>query len=81
MATRYIPKNPTGSIVNGQDMTNPLFIPRYTLNSCRVTFVQTRLFSSAILRGRQASSVPSFTVSIVNNSLSPVSTPNTPSSA
>ena len=31
MAMRYIPKNPTGSIVNGTDMTNPLFIPRYTL--------------------------------------------------
>ena len=31
MATRYIPKNPTHSIVNGLDVTNPLFIPRYTL--------------------------------------------------
>ena len=31
MATRYIPKNPTCSIVNGTDVTNPLFIPRYTL--------------------------------------------------
>ena len=31
MATRYIPKNPTGSIVNGTDVTHPLFIPRYTL--------------------------------------------------
>ena len=31
MATRYIPKNPTGSIVNGSDVTSPLFIPRYTL--------------------------------------------------
>lgn len=31
MATRYIPKNPTRSIVNGPDMTNLLFIPRYTL--------------------------------------------------
>ena len=31
MATRYIPKHPTVSIVNGQDVTNPLFIPRYTL--------------------------------------------------
>jgi len=31
MATRYIPKNPTGSIVNSTDVTNPLFIPRYTL--------------------------------------------------
>ena len=31
MATRYIPKNPTVSIVNGQDVTHPLFIPRYTL--------------------------------------------------
>jgi DNA repair protein RadC len=31
MATRCIPKNPTGSIVNGMDVTNPLFIPRYTL--------------------------------------------------
>ena len=31
MATRYVPKNPTVSIVTGQDMTNPLFIPRYTL--------------------------------------------------
>ena len=31
MATRYIPKNPTGSIVNGTDVSNPLFIPRYTL--------------------------------------------------
>ena len=31
MATRYIPKNPTVSIVNGTDVTNPLFIPRYTL--------------------------------------------------
>ncbi len=31
MATRYIPKNPTRSMVNGTDVTNPLFIPRYTL--------------------------------------------------
>ena len=31
MTTRYIPKHPTPSIVNGQDVTNPLFIPRYTL--------------------------------------------------
>ena len=31
MTTRYIPKNPTVSIVNGTDVTNPLFIPRYTL--------------------------------------------------
>ena len=31
MPTRYIPKNPTRSIVNGTDVTNPLFIPRYTL--------------------------------------------------
>ena len=31
MATRYIPKNPIHSIVNGPDVTNPLFIPRYTL--------------------------------------------------
>ena len=31
MATRYIPKNSTRSIVNGTDVTNPLFIPRYTL--------------------------------------------------
>lgn len=31
MATRYSPKNPTVSIVNGMDLTNPLFIPRYTL--------------------------------------------------
>ena len=31
MATRYIPKNPTRSIVNGPDVTNLLFIPRYTL--------------------------------------------------
>ena len=31
MTPRYIPKNPTGSIVNGTDVTNPLFIPRYTL--------------------------------------------------
>ena len=31
MATRYIPKHPTGAIVNGSDVTNPLFIPRYTL--------------------------------------------------
>jgi DNA repair protein RadC len=31
MATRYSPKNPTVSIVNGTDLTNPLFIPRYTL--------------------------------------------------
>ena len=31
MATRYIPKNPTVSIVNGTDVTHPLFIPRYTL--------------------------------------------------
>jgi DNA repair protein RadC len=31
MATRYIPKNPTRSIVNGPDVTNPLFIPRYTI--------------------------------------------------
>ena len=31
MATRYSPKNSTVSIVNGTDMTNPLFIPRYTL--------------------------------------------------
>ena len=31
MATRYIPKNPTVSIVNGTDLTNPLFVPRYTL--------------------------------------------------
>ena len=31
MATRYVPKNPTVSIGNGTDVTNPLFIPRYTL--------------------------------------------------
>ena len=31
MATRYIPTHPTVSIVNGTDVTNPLFIPRYTL--------------------------------------------------
>ena len=31
MATRYVPKHPTPSIVNGTDVTNPLFIPRYTL--------------------------------------------------
>ena len=31
MATRYVPKNPTVSIVNGTDLTNPLFVPRYTL--------------------------------------------------
>ena len=31
MATRYIPKNPIRSIVNDTDVTNPLFIPRYTL--------------------------------------------------
>ena len=31
MATRYIPKNPTVSIVNGTNVTHPLFIPRYTL--------------------------------------------------
>lgn len=31
MATRYSPKHPTSSIVNGTDVTNPLFIPRYTL--------------------------------------------------
>ena len=31
MATRYSPKHPTNSTVNGTDATNPLFIPRYTL--------------------------------------------------
>ncbi len=31
MATRYVPKNPTPSMLNGTDVTNPLFIPRYTL--------------------------------------------------
>jgi DNA repair protein RadC len=31
MATRYSPKNPTVSNINGTDVTNPLFIPRYTL--------------------------------------------------
>jgi DNA repair protein RadC len=31
MAKPYAPQNPTLSIVNRPDMTNPLFIPRYTL--------------------------------------------------
>ena len=31
MAKRSTPQNPTRSIVNGSDVTNPLFIPRYTL--------------------------------------------------
>ena len=31
MATRYIPNNSTGSVVNGTDVTSPLFLPRYTL--------------------------------------------------
>ncbi len=31
MAKRSTPQNPTLSIVNGSDVTNPLFIPRYTL--------------------------------------------------
>ena len=31
MTTRYIPKHPTVSNVNDTEVTNPLFIPRYTL--------------------------------------------------
>ena len=81
MATRYIPKNPTVSIFNGTDVTHPLFIPRYTLQLVPGNTRPDPPGSSAILRGRPAYSVPSFTVSIVNSSSSPVSTPNTRSSA
>lgn len=80
MTTRYVPKHPTVSTVNGTDVTNPLFIPRYTL---QLVPGNTRPDPPVLIRDSARAAmirVPSFTVSIVNSFSSPVWMQNTRSS-